>query len=251
MSKSIAIKEEGTSKTITVDKLRTKLAGGKSCTWIPKDDAETATAVIRKNGKYKASQLGLLGISSVRVQRGESGTAYEITGPKSVGSFKAVNVAIKEGDITRIFNTNKLQTDLSGGGTCQWVPEDKIKLGSKYITKNGTYNAADDKLYGYSSLTVSVKDEQPYTPDDPYIPDPSPGPTPGPTPTADAPSYIRVTTPPNNINYSVGDTIDYTGIQCTMYDIDGNVFTDNEHPNGILVQSELTFPVDKAPEPTT
>ena len=36
-----------------------------------------------------------------------------------------------------------------------WVPEDETRLGTKYISENGTYNASSDGLYGFSSVTVS------------------------------------------------------------------------------------------------
>lgn len=327
MSKSIIIQENGTSKTISVDKLRVKLANSGSGTWSPKESTKIAPIIVRANGTYKAKDLGIYGISKVVVNteststttvlratrkgetivsdissvKGKRGVSYkwysgsdathvttvisgqestslkitsalvdkyvkviatdadhvnyslpifrdcEITGSAKVGEIKAVNIAIAEGEIARLFSAHTITTKLSGGGKCEWVPDSSVDTKSKSIKKNGTYEPKDDKCYGYSQVYVSVphksdgSDQYPYKPDDPYVPsDPS---------HPDAPAYIKVTKEPDNTTYVTGDTIDYTGIECTMYSLDGSVFTDAEHPDGVLVESELTFPITEAPEP--
>lgn len=65
------------------------------------------------------------------------------------------NITIQEGGLAKQLTANKLRTNLVGGGTCLWVPEDETLLGTKNISKNGTYRASDDGLYGYSEVTVS------------------------------------------------------------------------------------------------
>lgn len=52
--------------------------------------------------------------------------------------------------------TKLLRTNLQGGGTCDWVPEDETQLIAKVITQDGTYNAFDElgDIYGYSEVTV-------------------------------------------------------------------------------------------------
>ena len=57
---------------------------------------------------------------------------------------------------------------------------------------------------------------------------------------------MEITTPPPRVSYNDGDTIDYSGIVVTLYDGNGNVFTDSRYPDGIVPFSELVFPVDKA-----
>lgn len=52
--------------------------------------------------------------------------------------------------------TKMLRTNLQGGGTCDWVPEDETILIAKVITQDGTYKASDEpgNVYGYSEVTV-------------------------------------------------------------------------------------------------
>lgn len=71
------------------------------------------------------------------------------------------NIAIAEGSQAKNFNTvHKLRTNLIGGGTQYWVPEDEAgayaNMGQKSITANGTYRASDDNKDGYSQVTVNV-----------------------------------------------------------------------------------------------
>lgn len=66
------------------------------------------------------------------------------------------NITIQEGGVAKSLTVDKLKTDLVGGGTCNWVPEDETQLITKSVTKNGTYNASSDGAYGYSKVVVNV-----------------------------------------------------------------------------------------------
>lgn len=71
------------------------------------------------------------------------------------------NITIAEGTQAKNFNTvHKLRTNLIGGGTQYWVPEDEAgdyaNLSEKSITSNGTYKASDDDKDGFSKVTVNV-----------------------------------------------------------------------------------------------
>ena len=66
------------------------------------------------------------------------------------------NIIIQEGGIGKQMTVSKLKTDKVGGGTCLWVPEDEVALGTKSISQNGTYKASDDGKYGFSQVTVNV-----------------------------------------------------------------------------------------------
>lgn len=73
----------------------------------------------------------------------------------------AKNITIAEGSQAKNFNTvHKLRTNLIGGGTQYWVPEDEAgayaNMGQKSITANGTYRASDDSKDGYSQVIVNV-----------------------------------------------------------------------------------------------
>lgn len=52
--------------------------------------------------------------------------------------------------------TKLLRTNLQGGGTCDWVPEDETQLIPKVITQDGVYKASEEigNIYGYSEVTV-------------------------------------------------------------------------------------------------
>lgn len=157
-------------------------------------------------------------------------------------------IKIKEGGVDRSQNQiNKLKTNTVGGGVCFWVPETERQTDDKHITENGTYTAEEEGLYGYDEITVSVSntgsmsgkgaDGNDYNisvDDNGYIVE------------TKIPSEIRITTPPPRVSYNDGDTIDYSGIVVTLYDGNGNVFTDSRYPDGIVPVSELTFPVTAA-----
>jgi len=102
------------------------------------------------------------------------------------------NITLREGDTSKQFTADKIKTNLVGGGTCDWIPEDEavdyvdlkdhtfnqagtflpsqfncdgfrqVKIDipadvkEKTITANGEYNAADDECLGYSKVTVAV-----------------------------------------------------------------------------------------------
>lgn len=71
------------------------------------------------------------------------------------------SITIAEGSQAKNFNNvHKLRTNLIGGGTQYWVPEDEAgayaNMGQKTITSNGTYRASDDSKDGYSQVIVNV-----------------------------------------------------------------------------------------------
>ena len=136
----------------------------------------------------------------------------------------------------------KLRTDELGASSTDWVQEDDTKAVSLKVTANGTYAAASAGKYGYDYVTVSVKggsatgtgpDGNEHT----VYPDPETGKL------IDEviPSSIVVTTPPTVTTYQDGDTIDFTGIVVTAYKADGTVWSDADHPNGVIPVSELSF----------
>jgi hypothetical protein len=63
------------------------------------------------------------------------------------------------------------------------------------------------------------------------------------------PDHIAVTTPPTKTEYEEGETLDFTGIEVTIYKKDDSVWTDTTHPQGKALFSELEFPVTVATLP--
>ena len=135
---------------------------------------------------------------------------------------------------------DKLKTNLVGGGTCLWVPEDETMLGTKYISENGTYKASDDGYYGYSEVSVSgigtVTGKDPETGEEVQV---GVDPETGDIVETVLATEIRITTPPTKTSYVDGETIDYSGIVVHAYSSTGNDL-------GAVPFEELVFPVSTA-----
>lgn len=71
------------------------------------------------------------------------------------------SITIAEGTQARNYNNiHKLRTNLIGGGTQYWVPEDEANQYANYknlsISKNGTYSAKDEECDGFPQVNVNV-----------------------------------------------------------------------------------------------
>lgn len=148
------------------------------------------------------------------------------------------DIIIQEGGVGRQLSVDRLKTALVGGGTCLWVPEDAVALGKKTITKDGTYKAADEDLYGYSQVTVRGigkvvgKDQD----GNEIHVDTDAG---GNLTFSKVPSSIKVTVKPDKSVYLPNETLDYAGIVVTGYDANGSAM-------GEIPFSELILPMEKA-----
>lgn len=153
------------------------------------------------------------------------------------------NIVIKEGGTGKQLSVDKLKTNLVGGGSCLWVPEDGTTLGTKYINADGTYKASDDGYYGYSEVTVSgvgevtgkapdgSGDEATATVD----------PVTGEIVVKKLPYSIAVTTNPSKTSYFDGEAINISGMVVKGYLKNGSLWTDSAHPSGVIPNSELTI----------
>lgn len=158
------------------------------------------------------------------------------------------NIIIQEGGTPKSLSVDKLRTNTTTGGYMNWVPEEDVQLGIKYINKNGTYNASDDGYYGYSSVTVSgVGNAYGKDPDgsgdDAYA---SVDPETGMIEVQKLPASIRVVTPPTVTTYADGAAIDYSGMVVKGYTESGEVWTNRSHPDGVIPISELSLLVTHA-----
>lgn len=129
------------------------------------------------------------------------------------------NITIQEGGITKQLTTDKLKTNLVGGGTCLWVPEDEVQLTTKTITENGTYKASDDGYYGYSEVTVNGIGIATGIDGDGDVAVAHKDPTTGGLVIDKVPSSIAVVTPPTNPYgiYTDGQTITTDGMVVKAY----------------------------------
>lgn len=156
-------------------------------------------------------------------------------------------VSILEGQLERNFSGVKLlRTDLSGGGSCEWIPEDKIQLTTLNIRKNGTYKASDytdrdgNKYYGFSEVTVNVTGRT-------TIVDPEDGneysvetdTETGELKKTVLPSTIDIVGLPTKTMYRDGDPINKSGIVVKAYLADGTLYNYKNYQFGGIPLSEL------------
>lgn len=132
------------------------------------------------------------------------------------------NIIIQEGGVGKQLTVDKLRTNKVGGGTCNWVPEDEVRLTTKSISEDGTYNASDEGYYGYSQVTVHgigrVTGKDPQSGEEKTI---TTDPTTGEIVEEVVPVEIRITTPPAKTEYHTGEAIDMSGAVIKAYGATG------------------------------
>lgn len=135
--------------------------------------------------------------------------------------------------------TPRLRTDGVGVGRIGWIPETESRTGALAVNKNGEYTAASKGVYGFSKAVVKVpadsvtgkkSDGNSYT----ISTDAS-----GNIVETKVPSEIRITTPPALLEYTDGETIDFTGLSVTAYDGNGQSM-------GAVPFEELILPMTTA-----
>lgn len=156
------------------------------------------------------------------------------------------NIVIQEGGVGRQFSADRLKTATVGGGHCYWVPEDEVQLRTLFVTENGTYKAEDEECYGYSEVTVNGIGAAVGLDSDGDTACATVDPETGLITIKKLPSRIQITTPPSTLSYSDGDTINYSGMVVKAYLESGELWTDENHPNGVIPLSELTLPENYA-----
>ena len=237
MSKDIIIQQNGIAETLTVDALRIKNQSGGTEDWVPADGKNLVELQIGGSGTYKASDYNAYGISVACVKPKYGGGA---TSKAAEHDFTEKHTpSIKEGNKSRNFSAAMLKTNLQGGGTCLWIPRMDVELKNKYISKSGTYTAKADDCYGFDQVTVSGVDvEITQDEDGDDVERTTDG---GEVTETKLPSYIRVTVLPAKIDYTVGETIDYTGLVVHAY-------TKSGIDMGVVPFNELILPAEKAGE---
>lgn len=137
--------------------------------------------------------------------------------------------------------TEAIRTPRIPSGTERWVPEDTTRTGIIAITRNGTYKAEDENLYGYSRAIVNVPadtitgkgpDGNDYTV--------SRDPSTGNIIKTKVPSAIRIVTPPDYVGpYGDGAIINFSGLTVEALYADGS-------SAGMVPFNQLVFPVTVA-----
>lgn len=162
-------------------------------------------------------------------------------------------VSILEGQKGSKFSgVQYLRTNLSGGGVCEWIPEDSVKLTTKRITKNGEYFARSEKdsqnnpYYAFSQVTVAVKNsttgtKDPSTGGDGNEYSVSTDPDTGMLTEKVLPSKIKIETLPTKLQYLEGETIEMTGSVVKAYKKDGTIWESEGYTEGIIPIEELNL----------
>ncbi len=131
------------------------------------------------------------------------------------------NIIIQESGQGKQFTAVKLKTNVVGGGTCLWVPEDEARLGTKYISDNGTYKASADGYYGYSEVTVNGIGTATGRDADGDDARTTTDPTTGDLITEKIIDSIGITSLPSVTSYQDGATIDFSGLVVHGYSSTG------------------------------
>ena len=69
----------------------------------------------------------------------------------------SVNISIQKNGVAQsLSGVDEIETNLYGGGTEKWVPQEDVQLQPLTVTQNGTYTPGTG-VYGFSDVTVNVQ----------------------------------------------------------------------------------------------
>ena len=149
-------------------------------------------------------------------------------------------ISINEGNIARIMSAKRLKTAVNGGGSCMWVRATDVVKNTLSVSENGVNVAADSGVYCWDQVNVNVSDSGSVSgkgqDGKPYVVSKGGD---GSLSISELPATIVVDVPPTVTTYSDGETIDLTGMVVKAYLENGELWTDENHPDGIIPLSEL------------
>lgn len=205
----VTILEGGKPKSFAgVDKLQIALSGGGTSLWVPKDTRLLTALTANVNGTYPPPE-GYFGFDTVIV---------------NVPPSQVAGIDPETGQYVLV-------------GTKKTKPEDP-----KWpTTPDDPYDPDNPNGYGWDPWEdTDPWDKDPYKDD--WDEDENE------LTEEEIPYGIKIIQPPTKTQYTVGETIDYSGIQVQLVDVDGNLFTNSRYPNGLVPFSELSFDPTKAPQ---
>lgn len=190
MSKDIIIQEGGQGRTISsVEKLKTALVGGGTCTWVPEDETLLETKHITENGTYYPEGYGFSHVT-VNVSQsyvsgtGEDGNDYVVSVDEETGKLVETLVPSRieittlpttldyeDGDtidfaglVVKAYDGNgNLFTD--GGYTGGVVPNSELQFPSTIATAGGGSSAGKSATSDSEYISEQAKALMPF----PYI----------------------------------------------------------------------------------
>lgn len=141
----------------------------------------------------------------------------------------------KSGTASTESSISDLDVNKVDSGSASWVPEDEVQLTELVTDENGTYTP--DGYYAYGKVSVrsnmaygryNDKFWTVYRGEDGYLE------------WDEAPARIVIATAPTKLSYTVGETIDLTGISVVALKADGTTFSSVQTSELIVSPSTAT-----------
>lgn len=232
MNENISIKEGNIGRRISpVDKLKINTVGNSESLWVPAERGNTGVLYASENGIYIASEDGYESYSEVVVRV----TEESFYGDKDFDHWD-YEVPTDFPDLWDSltlddFNVDPLAFDDLFNNKDVWdmdIPDlpDKLDFKMKDIK---TKKPKKEKITGIdpisgNEMAVGLDNLGQLTEEI-------------------LPTSIGIITPPAKLKYKSGESIQFNGLVVQAYTADGNVWTDKDHPDGIIPINELFFPV--------
>lgn len=235
MNESISIKEGNIGRKIApVDKLKINTEGDNESLWVPAERGNTGVLYASENGIYIASEDGYESYSEVVVRV----TEESFYGDKDFDNWN-YEVPTDFPDLWDSltldgFNIDPLAFDDLFNNKDVWdmdIPDlpDKLDFKMKDLK---TKKPKKEKITGIdpvsgNEMAVGLDNFGRLT-------------------EQILPTSIKIIKPPKKLVYNNGDNIIFSGLVVQAYTANGNIWTDDSYPNGIIPINELYFPVTVA-----
>jgi hypothetical protein len=228
MNETVTIKEGGLTRRLApIDKLKVNTTDNKESMWVPTKNGNTGVLHASENGIYIASEDGYEAYSEVIVRV----TKDSFEGDTSFDDwdYETPDMDLNNWDPESIedFELDPDGFDDVFNNEDEWKDIDKpidIKMDNPKIQ--------DTKISGIDPVTGNEMEVG--LDADGYLTE------------SILPSSIKIVVPPDKHQYVEGQPILFRGMIVKAYTADGELWTDESHPDGIIPHSELTFPVTTA-----
>lgn len=228
MNETVTIKEGGLTRRLApIDKLKVNTTDNKDSMWVPTENGNTGVLHASENGIYIASEDGYEAYSEVIVRV----TKDSFDGDTSFDDwdYETPDMDLENWDPETIeeFENDPEAFDDIFNNEDEWKDIDKpidIKMDNPKIK--------DTKISGIDPVTGNEMEVG--LDEDGYLTE------------STLPSSIKIVVPPDKHQYVDGQPILFRGMVVKAYTADGELWTDETHPDGIIPHSELTFPVTTA-----
>lgn len=243
-----------TRKMAGVNRLVTESPSG-DITWVPEEDYRGINKYIHENGTFYASDDGVWAFSNVTVNvyggvpykvpelETIDGIIVPVIDPETGEAIETCQIPEAAGEPEQIENPDEIDPETGEPIT---EPEKDPSTGEIKQTQSGSVIGKDPETGNKVQVKAVTKTDGDGNRKTELV-------------VKELPQAIAVTRMPNNISYHVGDEIDFTGIECSLYiehedtggsggavGASGKPFRDNRYPKSKIPFDELIFPVTTA-----